>query len=105
MISYTRSRAENEGVNMKGVGFMERAERILFLLFTLLFEMWFYFLTLYFLGAPILIFIPFITGMPVTPIFLIAIIIYTLALFFTVAQRIVFTFNSLNKQNLTSENS
>ena len=36
MISYIRSRAENEGVNMKGVGFMERAERILFLLFALL---------------------------------------------------------------------
>ena len=105
MISYTRSRAENEGVNMKGVGFMERAERILFLLFALLFEMWFYFLTHFLLGAPITIFIPFITGIPVTPIFLIAIIIYTLALFITVAQRIVFTFRSLNKQNPTSENS
>ena len=103
MISYTRSRAENEGVNMKGVGFMERAERILFLLFALLFEMWFYFLTLLFLGAPIIIFIPIITSIPVTPIFLMAIIIYTLALIYTVAQRIVFTFKTLNNQNPNSE--
>ncbi|MHA1339355.1 MAG: CDP-alcohol phosphatidyltransferase family protein [Promethearchaeota archaeon] len=28
MISYTRSRAENEGIVMKGVGWMERAERV-----------------------------------------------------------------------------
>ena len=33
MISYIRSRAEIEGVNMKGVGKMERAERILYLHF------------------------------------------------------------------------
>lgn len=99
MISYTRSRAENEGVNMKGVGFMERAERILFLLFVLLFEMWFYFLSFYFLGAPIIVLIPYITRIPVTPIFLISIIIYTLALLYTVAQRIAFTFNILNNQN------
>lgn len=31
MVSYTRSRAEAEGVNMSGVGFAERAERMLFL--------------------------------------------------------------------------
>ena len=35
MISYTRSRAENEGVDMKGVGFMERAERLIYLMFIL----------------------------------------------------------------------
>jgi len=32
MISYTRSRAENEGVFMKGIGLMERAERILIII-------------------------------------------------------------------------
>jgi phosphatidylglycerophosphate synthase len=32
MISYTRSRAELEGVVMKGIGFMERAERVFILL-------------------------------------------------------------------------
>jgi archaetidylinositol phosphate synthase len=104
MISYTRSRAENEGLNMKGVGFMERAERILFLLFALLFEMWFYFLSLVILGSPITIFIPYITRIPVTPIFLISIIIYTLLLLITVAQRIIFTFKTLKKQNLNNEN-
>jgi archaetidylinositol phosphate synthase len=31
MVSYTRSRAEMEGVEMSGVGFFERAERIVFL--------------------------------------------------------------------------
>ena len=31
MVSYTRSRAEMEGVKMAGVGFFERAERLLFL--------------------------------------------------------------------------
>ena len=32
LISYTRSRAENEGVIMKGVGLMERGERFFALL-------------------------------------------------------------------------
>ena len=36
LISYIRSRAEIEGVEMRGVGFMERAERILFLVFAYL---------------------------------------------------------------------
>jgi archaetidylinositol phosphate synthase len=31
MVSYSRSRAEMEGVNMSGIGLFERAERILFL--------------------------------------------------------------------------
>jgi archaetidylinositol phosphate synthase len=31
MVSYTRARAEAEGVNMAGVGFAERAERMIFL--------------------------------------------------------------------------
>jgi len=104
MISYTRSRAENEGVDMKGIGFMERAERIIFMLFALLFEMWFYFLSFVFLGAPLTILVPFITRIPVTPVFFIAIIVYTLALLYTVAQRIVFTFKTLNNQNSNEEN-
>ncbi|MFX1445805.1 MAG: CDP-alcohol phosphatidyltransferase family protein [Promethearchaeota archaeon] len=99
MISYSRSRAENEGVNMKGVGIMERAERIIFMLFALLFEMWFYFLSFIFLGAPITILVPFITRIPVTPVFLVAIIVYTLALLYTIAQRIFFTFKTLNEKN------
>ncbi len=46
MISYVRSRAENEGVKMHGVGFMERAERVLFIFFALILEVWIYFFTL-----------------------------------------------------------
>lgn len=104
MISYTRSRAENEGVNMKGVGFMERAERILFMLFALLLEMWYYFLSLVILRAPITILVPFITRIPVTPIFLISIIVYTILLCVTVTQRLTFTFKTLKSQNAKEKN-
>jgi len=104
MISYTRSRAENEGVNMKGVGFMERAERILFMLFALLLEMWYYFLCLVVLRTPITILVPFITRIPVTPIFLISIIVYTILLCVTVAQRLTFTFKTLKSQNAKEKN-
>jgi len=99
MISYTRSRAENEGVKMKGVGYMERAERVVFLLFATLIEMWFYFISGFFLGEPIIIFVPFITQIPVTPVFLIAILAYVLLLIYTIAQRLVFTFKSLNRES------
>ena len=84
---------------MKGIGRMERADRILFLLFATLFEMWFYFLALVFLGSPITILIPYITRIPVTPVFLIAILLYTLLLVYTVGQRIVFTFKTLRNMN------
>ena len=96
MISYIRSRAENEGVDMKGIGFMERAERILFLEFSIIIELSFYFITLLVLGDPLTIFNPFITRVPVTPIFLIAIIILTFTLIYTVLQRLIFTFKTLN---------
>jgi phosphatidylglycerophosphate synthase len=102
MISYTRSRAENEGVNMKGIGFMERAERILFLLFTIIIELIFYFSTQLIFGKPITVFIPFITRVPVTPIFLIAIIIFVLTLIYTIIQRLSFTFKNLKKINENS---
>ncbi|HEC38769.1 hypothetical protein LCGC14_0916280 [marine sediment metagenome] len=95
MISYTRSRAENEGVNMKGIGFMERADRILFMIFTIIAELTFYFLTLLILGAPITLFFPIITSIPVSPIFLIAIIIFIFSLIYTLLQRIIFSFKAL----------
>ena len=38
LISYTRSRAENEGVVMKGIGFMERAERVFIIIGAYLIE-------------------------------------------------------------------
>jgi archaetidylinositol phosphate synthase len=83
MISYTRSRAENEGVNMKGVGIMERAERILFLFSAIIIETWIYFLTGFNLGTPFTLFLP------------IVMIIYTGLLLFTVGQRLVFAFIKL----------
>lgn len=98
MISYIRSRAENEGVNMKGIGFMERAERILFLLFVIIIELIIYFITFLIFGDPFTIYVPFITRVPVTPVFLIGIIIYTLTLVFTVIQRLSYSFKILRNQ-------
>ena len=40
MVSYTRSRAEAEGVKMAGVGLAERAERMIFLAFCALLNYW-----------------------------------------------------------------
>jgi archaetidylinositol phosphate synthase len=99
MISYIRSRAENEGVNMKGIGFMERAERILFLLFTIIIELIFYFITLLMYNEPITIYVPFITRIPVTPIFLISIVIFTFTLIYTILQRLIFSFKKLKDLN------
>ncbi|MFW9969579.1 MAG: CDP-alcohol phosphatidyltransferase family protein [Candidatus Odinarchaeota archaeon] len=95
MISYIRSRAENEGVNMKGIGFMERAERILFLLFIIIIELIVYFLTSIILNAPFTVFVPFVTRVPVTPVFLFSILIYTLTLIYTVIQRLSHAFKTL----------
>jgi archaetidylinositol phosphate synthase len=44
LISYTRSRAELEGVVMKGIGFMERGERVLILLGAYIIEATIYFI-------------------------------------------------------------
>ncbi len=103
MISYTRSRAENEGVDMKGIGFMERAERVLFLIFTIIIELIFYFSTLLIFGKPITISIPFISGGPVTPIFLIGIIIFVVSLIYTIIQRLSFASRNLKNRSLNEE--
>lgn len=99
MISYIRSRAENEGINMRGIGFMERAERILFLLFAIIIELIFYFVTLLVLNKPLTVFVPFITRVPVTPIFLFSMIIFTVTLLYTVLQRLNFSFKTLKNTN------
>lgn len=85
MISYIRSRAENEGINMKGVGFMERAERLIILWFAFIAEFWISFSTNLIYGAPFELFFP------------IFIIIFTGLLSLTIVQRLVFTFKSLSK--------
>ncbi len=96
MISYTRSRGENEGVNMKGIGIMERADRIMFFIFTIIIELIFYFISFLLLNDPITILVPFITRVPVTPVFLIGIIVFISTLIYTVLQRLSFVFKTLN---------
>lgn len=85
MISYIRSRAENEGIEMKGVGFMERAERLIILWFAFITEFWIFFLTNIFFGAPFELFFPIFT------------IIFTGLLILTIAQRLIFSFKELSK--------
>jgi archaetidylinositol phosphate synthase len=85
MISYIRSRAENEGIEMKGVGFMERAERLIILWFAFIAEFWIYFLTNLFYGTPFELFFPIFT------------IIFTGLLILTIAQRLIFSFKEISK--------
>lgn len=98
MISYTRSRAESEGVEMEGVGLMERAERILTIFGALIIETWVYFF-MSFSPNPFLITLPFINAKPMTPFFLIFIFAYVFVLILTIGQRIKFTFHSLKNRN------
>ncbi len=58
MISYTRARAEVEGVSMKGIGLMERAERILSLVFGLIIEVYIYAICQWLTGKPFVYFFP-----------------------------------------------
>jgi len=89
MISYTRSRAESEGISMKGVGLMERAERIIILMVALIIETWVYNLGWIITGTPFILFFPTF------------IIIYLLTLLYTVVQRIVFSYKNLSKSSET----
>lgn len=103
MISYIRSRAENEGVEMRGVGWMERAERILILFGALILETWLYFLsgiiTFFLTGtaSPWIFSFPWIASRMITPFFLIFILIFIFLLLITVIQRISHTFKELGK--------
>lgn len=85
MISYIRARAENEGIDMKGIGFMERAERLIVLWFAFIAEFWIFFLTNLFYGSPFELFFPIFT------------IIFTGLLILTIAQRLIFSFKELSK--------
>ena len=97
MISYIRSRAETEGIDMRGVGIMERAERLLVLLIAIVLETWIYFLSEVITGNPWIIFVPYITSIPVTWFFLFFIIAYISLIISTVIQRLVFAFKKLSK--------
>lgn len=92
MISYIRARAENEGIDMKGVGFMERAERLIFLFFAFILEFWIYFLSNLMYGTPFTLFFPIFT------------LVFTGLLTLTVAQRLIFSFKSLSKIETQDEN-
>lgn len=83
MISYTRARAENEGIEMIGIGLMERAERLIILFFAFIVEIWVHFLTILFLGYPSSLF------------FQSFIIIFILLLAITLFQRFVFSIKNL----------
>lgn len=91
MISYIRAKAENESIEMRGVGFMERAERLIILWFAFIIEFWVYYLTNLVFGFSINIFFP---GF---------ICFYTFLLILTIVQRISFTVKSLRKID-TQEN-
>lgn len=97
MISYTRSRAENEGINMKGVGIMERAERILILFGALILETWINFLGTLITGQSVLFEFSWICAIPVSWFFLIFILAYMGLIYFTLIQRLVFTFKKLKE--------
>ncbi|NVM45853.1 MAG: CDP-alcohol phosphatidyltransferase family protein [Candidatus Lokiarchaeota archaeon] len=92
MISYIRARAENEGIDMKGVGFMERAERLIIFWFAFIFEFWIYFLSNLFYGAPFRLFFPIFT------------VIFTGLLILTIIQRLLFSFKSLYKLEAHDKN-
>ncbi len=85
MISYIRARAENMGIEMKGVGFMERAERLIILWFAFITESWIYYLSNLIYGTHFKLFFP------------IFIIIYTGLLVFTILQRLLYSFKSLHE--------
>ena len=87
MISYTRSRAEALSVNMKGIGLMERAERLILTIVGLTIEVWIYRISIWILGSPITIFQFFFIP------------IYILLLAFTVGQRFYYTYKVLNNKN------
>ena len=92
MISYIRSRAENEGIYMKGVGFMERAARLIILWFSFIAEFWIFFLSNLFYGAPFKLFFPIFT------IFFIGLLILT------IIQRLIFSFKELSKIETSDKN-
>jgi archaetidylinositol phosphate synthase len=85
MISYIRAKAENQGIDMKGIGMMERGERMIILWFGIIAEIEFYFFTKLFFGTPFTWFFP------------IFILIFTLLSAITVIQRLNFSFKTLRK--------
>ena len=87
MISYTRAKAEKEGLEMSGIGMMERAERVIVMFFFLIAEVWAHFLTNLIFGTP-------------SPLFSqLFILIYIALCLYTVIQRVTYSYKSLNKKD------
>ena len=97
MVSYIRSRAETEGIDMRGIGIMERAERLIYLMIAIIIETWINFFSVLFTGSPWFVYLPIVTAIPVSWFFLFFIIVYIFLIIFTVGQRILFTFKKLNE--------
>ncbi|MHA1646962.1 MAG: CDP-alcohol phosphatidyltransferase family protein [Promethearchaeota archaeon] len=87
LISYTRSRAELEGVEMKGVGFMERAERVLLIIIAYLID-WIVFCIQEQYGG----------GWHTKWIFPAFFILFTLLCFETLIRRMWHTYKTLNEK-------
>ena len=85
MISYIRARAENEGIDMRGVGFMERAERLVILWLAFMAEWWIYTLSKLILGTPFTWFFP------------IFILFFKGLLILTIIKRLIYSFKAINK--------
>jgi archaetidylinositol phosphate synthase len=92
MISYIRARAENEGIDMRGVGFMERAERLVILWLAFMVEWWIYTISKLILGTPFTWFFP------------IFMLFFTGLLILTIIQRLMFSFKALNKLDAQNKN-
>ncbi|MGQ4874936.1 MAG: CDP-alcohol phosphatidyltransferase family protein [Promethearchaeia archaeon] len=97
MIPYARSRAENEGLKMKGIGIMERGERIILLSAALIAETWIYAAGWKITGKPWVVKEEIFTSIPVTPFFLTFMIFYFILLVITCIQRLVFPFKNSNQ--------
>ncbi|MFW9784794.1 MAG: CDP-alcohol phosphatidyltransferase family protein [Candidatus Heimdallarchaeota archaeon] len=85
MISYIRARAENEGVDMKGVGFMERAERLIIMWGAFITEFWIFYLSNLIYGFPFKWFLQ------------IFVIVFMGLLALTILQRFFYSLKSLRK--------
>ena len=92
VLGLIRARAENEGIDMKGVGFMERAERLIVLFFAFILEFWIFILSNLVYGTPFTLFFPIFTS------------IFTGLLVLTVIQRLLFSFKSLRKIETLDKN-
>ncbi|WP_457559264.1 CDP-alcohol phosphatidyltransferase family protein [Candidatus Harpocratesius sp.] len=86
MISYTRSRAEIEGISMKGIGFMERAERFFILIFIYIIEWAVFALEEKILGEH-----------KIRWVFPSLFLIFSALCTWTLIQRIIYSYKTLNK--------